>query len=130
MQKTRQFLHRKLSDDRWLRALRMLWILMAIVVVTAALSPLDRTVMMTASDKTDHVLAFGALMTVATLVVPLRWRPLLKTAALHFLFGVAIEIGQLWVPGRDGSLDDLVADAAGIAAGAALAALMRRFARP
>ena len=47
-------------------------------------------------------------------------------AAWLLLYGALIEIVQAYVPGRDASWLDLMADAVGIAAGLGLVTLLRR----
>jgi VanZ family protein len=48
-------------------------------------------------------------------------RSVLKTAALGLLLSTAIEIAQLWIPGRDSSLSDILFNTAGSLVGALLA---------
>lgn len=63
-----------------------------------------------------HACAYATLALLAvTLPVPTRWRWAL--AALLALHGVATEIGQTYVPGRTGSVYDVLIDWAGVALG-------------
>jgi VanZ family protein len=65
-------------------------------------------------DKAWHVLGFFAI-TLSLQVAPV-WRDRLGAALLAVLIGAGVEVVQEWV-GRDRSLMDLVADAAGAAVG-------------
>jgi glycopeptide antibiotics resistance protein len=47
-----------------------------------------------------------------------------------FLLGAALEIGQLFSPGRSCDWHDLLANVCGILAGAALVRILQRFASP
>ena len=73
------------------------------------------------SDKLLHGTAYAVLATAALFAVPdgLRQRSPGWTALLVFLFsclyGISDELHQSFVPGRDASLLDLAADAAGAA---------------
>ncbi len=125
MKNTRTFLRQLLSDKRCVLALKGLWLLMALVIAVATLTPQERALSLTENDKVDHILAFAALATVAVLFLRLH-KPVLAAAfAVHVLFGAGIELGQMWVPGRDGSLADLLAGATGVVIGALLGASIR-----
>jgi VanZ family protein len=83
-------------------------------------------------DKVLHALAYGVLGALVALSAagprfPGR-RAVLLAAALASLYGVTDELHQSFVPGRDTSAGDWVADTLGAATGAALAvaALRRR----
>lgn len=77
-------------------------------------------------DKLLHFSAFAALAVSSALAVSTGRRNSVIIAAALLLYGALIEILQLRVPGRDASALDLLADAAGIAAGLALAGLLQR----
>ncbi|MBX9574753.1 MAG: hypothetical protein K2X07_03855 [Caulobacteraceae bacterium] len=66
------------------------------------------------ADKVWHLLGFLAI-TLSLQIAPV-WRDRLGAALLAVLIGGAVEVAQDWV-GRDRSLMDLVADAAGAALG-------------
>ena len=65
------------------------------------------------SDKLNHLFAFGVVSFLADLSLPARRFDLPKAAAV-FAFGMAIEAIQHFLPWREASAADLVADAAGI----------------
>ena len=84
------------------------------------------------SDKAAHIIVYAALG--ATLVralagaaaAGLTWRRVLIAAIVGTLYGVSDELHQHFVPGRHAEWLDLVADAAGSFAGAALLAVAAR----
>lgn len=79
-------------------------------------------------DKLHHVLGFAVLAMSARMAFPhgrLRWQ-----LPAMLALGAAIELAQNLLPGRTGSVWDMLADMLGVGLGLALAALpaMRRFA--
>lgn len=74
-------------------------------------------------DKWNHLLAFAVLSSLATLGWTTAHRRHRVVAAGLVGYGVLIEVVQAFVPGRSAELADVVADAAGIALGLALASL-------
>lgn len=107
-------------------AWRVLLLALLIVVSWLAFKPVTGPAAFEHLDKVEHVLAFGTLAVVASLCgAPgpgLAWRVALALLA----YGGFIELVQTQLPTRTGSLDDLVADAAGIALGLWLARRMPR----
>ena len=80
-------------------------------------------------DKLNHASAFAALALAACLGWPeMRYGKAPMLAAL-LAYGGAIEIIQLFVPGRSCEWGDLLADAVGISLGALLAAGVLRLSR-
>lgn len=75
------------------------------------------------ADKTAHLLAYGVLALPVGLARPRAWPAIL---AVLLAWSGAIEVLQPSV-GRSGSAGDLLANAAGLAAGTVMAALLRRF---
>jgi VanZ family protein len=75
-------------------------------------------------DKLNHALAFAALAFAARQGFPRVAARRIGTALLGY--GVFIELVQSQIPARSAELTDLLADAAGIAAGALLAAAWRQ----
>lgn len=70
------------------------------------------------NDKAKHVFAFLVL----ALCISLFWRASRPfVAATLIVYGVAIELVQLFVPGRSASVWDVLADVIGIACGLLLA---------
>lgn len=92
--------------------LRMAFGLLFLLVGWLALTPQPAT-LSSGNDKSDHLLAFLAL----TLLLRHGWSRRLAwqgVLAVMLGYGAAIELLQLRVPGRDGSLLDLGADLIGI----------------
>lgn len=78
-------------------------------------------------DKIAHAIAFGSLAGAIALWVPARrwtapasWRFICIVAAIAILYGISDEIHQSFVPGRFPSIYDVIADALGALAGAAV----------
>lgn len=85
-------------------------------LLVAALSPEPRGPSL-GLDKANHVAAFAALA-LTGLLAGARRAPSAAWLAFGLLgLGIAIEIAQAHVPGRSPELLDVLADAAGIAAG-------------
>ena len=107
----------------------MLWrtgfVLALAVVSWFALAPQQTLPPVHLWDKLSHAMAFAGLM----LLAKCGWkvmRPLAITAGL-LGYGLLIEVLQLWVPGRQFSWLDLVADAAGIACYLAALSAVKHF---
>ena len=77
-------------------------------------------------DKLLHFMAFATLAVSSALASSRGRRSHWTIAALLLLYGALIEIVQAYVPGRDSSWLDLMADGVGIAAGLGLVTLLRR----
>lgn len=76
------------------------------------------------ADKGLHVLCFAVFGAMAALTFT---RPLLPGAAAGLLaVGAGIEVAQHFVPGREGSVGDWLADAIGLVIGIAVLELLRR----
>ena len=79
-------------------------------------------------DKLAHCIVFATVgAAFATLAGAQHWAVALAAAALAIALGGLDEWRQLALPGRNGGLDDLAADAIGAVAGALLACGFRRF---
>lgn len=104
---------------------RPAWALLFVVllawVLVAALSPEPRGPGL-GLDKANHVAAFAALALSGLLAAGARARQAAWLATGLLMLGIAIEIAQAQIPGRSPELLDVLADAAGIAAGMALGA--------
>lgn len=99
------------------RAWRVILLLLIVAVGYLALTPAPPPTMDTGWDKLNHALAFTALAFAGCLgFAATRVERTLLLAALLSLGG-AIEIFQLFVPGRSGEWGDLIADSMGIACG-------------
>ncbi len=104
------------------RTWRVLLYLLIVGVSYLALTPKPPTGIDTGWDKLNHTLAFAALAISAWLAYPASHRTRLLWLGALLAFGGLIEILQLFVPGRSAESGDLLADALGIACGAAIAA--------
>jgi len=107
-----------------LRPLRIaLFAALVIAVAWLALAPRPPVGISTGWDKTNHLLAFAALLCSGRLA----WarRPALLALAL-LAYGGLIELLQLQIPGRDGEWADLLADACGMGLGLLVFLLLRR----
>lgn len=80
----------------------------------------------TISDKANHVLAFAVVSFLADYSFPRSRFGLAKIAAVA-AYGLSIEVVQYFIPWREASFLDLVADAVGIAAYALAAPLVGKF---
>lgn len=93
----------------WQAAFWLLWCCATLVMVL----PSSELPTVDMSDKTEHLLAFFALMVLVSLAY--RDRVVLPVlAALLVAYGVAIECIQFFIPSRSFSVLDMVADAAGV----------------
>ena len=106
------------------RTWRALLVLLIVAVSYLALTPHPPAGVDTGWDKLNHMSAFTALALCAHLGYPAsrRARGVLLGALLAY--GGLIEALQSFVPGRSAEWGDLLADAVGIASGAALAAVV------
>ncbi|MFG5409615.1 VanZ family protein [Piscinibacter sakaiensis] len=108
---------------RHLRAGRVAFALLVVVIAVLAWIPGRQFPAPNSHDKLNHLLAFTTLMAVGWRVFPAQR---LRALAGLFAFGVLIELVQLGVPGRSAEFGDLLADALGLGLGAALGALLDR----
>ncbi len=101
---------------------RILFVLLAVAVAVGCLLPTAELPVFEASDKVQHFAAFMALGAIGTLAFPGR-RAMLWLMIALFAFGCLLEGLQLFVPSRQSSLGDVIADSLGIAAGIASGAV-------
>jgi len=95
-----------------------------LVVTTLALMPRVPQELSLGWDKLNHTSAFCALAVAWRFGFPGKlWRWVQLAAGLMAL-GVAIEVAQYFVPGRQADAADLMADAIGAAAGMVIAAAL------
>jgi VanZ family protein len=103
---------------------RVLLILIAGAVGYLALIPAPPVFIDTGWDKANHMLAFGSMAFTAFLSCSSSKTMRIVMMGLLFAYGGLIEILQMSVPNRAAEWGDLLADTVGIAAGAAVAALV------
>jgi VanZ family protein len=107
------------------------WVLALLLVIVSylALSPAPPHVLDTGWDKLNHVSAFVALAFAAWLGFAKSQRNQRLGMLALLAYGGAIELIQLFVPGRSCEWGDLLADAIGISLGVLLAKGMTRLNR-
>lgn len=106
------------------RVWRAILVLLIITVSYLALTPAPPHGADLGWDKLNHISAFSALAFAGWLGVPSPRRSRLLMLVSLLAYGGAIEIIQLYVPGRSCEWSDLLADAIGIAGGALVAAYL------
>ena len=114
----------------WLRLLQRLafWIPLAISIAVAW-TPNPAGLVASMAGNVAHIGA-AAYLAFALSLAHYRQGPWPAVAAWMMVWGVTIELVQLFVDGRGAQLTDLAADALGIAIGCAAYALWQRLARP
>jgi VanZ family protein len=115
-----------LHDPRFRRRWRALLLLLTAITSWFAFMPSPAGPGLPQADKVNHLLAFGALAGTAAFAWAPSWRTTMRTAAGLLLYGGFIEVVQSTLPTRQASWADLLADAAGIAAGLMVAQWLRR----
>lgn len=103
-------------------AWRVAFVLLLVSISYLALTPHPPQGLSTGWDKSNHALAFAALLVSCRLAWPRQHAWLFILALLAY--GGLIEILQTQVPGRDGDLMDLLADSVGLALGLGVHALL------
>jgi VanZ family protein len=83
-----------------------------VVVIVGSLNPQLTSMPFQLSDKLVHVVAYALLGVAGAVGYPRRSMTALLIVGLT-VFGIAIEIAQIYVPGRDGTLLDVAANALG-----------------
>jgi VanZ family protein len=96
---------------------RVLLLLLVVVILWLALSPVPPKTVDTGWDKANHAMAFAALGFVSVWAVWPRPRGWAWLVLALLAFGGAIEIAQTFLPPREGDWWDLLADGVGIAVG-------------
>ena len=91
----------------------MFWSALLIIIILA-LTPGDQAMDTGFSDKINHLAAFCVLCILGCQAYPKKYAWIV---AGLLLYGIVIEIGQLWAPGRSCSILDLAADTCGITGG-------------
>lgn len=101
---------------------RTLFALLSCVVAVGCLLPAAELPVFEAGDKVQHFAAFMALGAIGALAFPGR-RAMVWLAIALFAFGCLLEGLQLFVPSRQATLGDVIANSLGIAVGIASGAL-------
>lgn len=94
--------------------------LYALALAAGSLGPVTADAV-AVSDKIAHCLGYAVFALLAR-----QGFPLLPAVLIPLGFGVLMELLQTQVPGRDGSLGDVAANALGVALGLLCAGLVRR----
>ncbi len=100
----------------------LLWFIICVIFMLAVL-PAKKMPEAGFNDKVNHVIAFFVLSIFALFAYPGVY---LRSGLWLMLYGILIEIVQIWIPGRNCSLPDLVADLCGILTGMVVVLLFRR----
>jgi len=109
------------SRNRTNGTVTWLWFMSMALVAYLSLSPPPKTAPPFKDvDKIAHCLAYAWLAALPFFGLR-RMRAAWVGALLMIPFGVALEVAQLQVPGRDFSIADMVADGAGVMLGMAAA---------
>jgi len=93
-----------------------------LATTTQEIKPLEHT-----WDKANHFIAFMTLYVLLSLAY--KYLSILMKIALLLAFGMQIEIVQYFIPGREFSLLDVVADSVGIAIGIVVYYLYKKYRR-
>lgn len=97
--------------------------LIIIIITIGYLSLVPTDLPMVGNDKISHFIAYGTLMFNAGILTFDRKSQFFRSIILCILYGILIEIGQHFVPGRFMSGYDVVANVAGVVIGCVLTIL-------
>jgi VanZ family protein len=122
----RRLAHTLLAASRATRVWKAVLLVLIGVVCWLTLTPKPPPAIDFGWDKLNHVMAFMALGFSSCLSYPDSSRRRILALCAMVALGGAIEILQLYVPGRSSEWGDLLADAIGVGAGAIVAALLLR----
>ncbi|MBN1615508.1 MAG: VanZ family protein [Deltaproteobacteria bacterium] len=107
----------------------IVWLISIAVVVYGSLTPLAAVpVDVPYVDKIIHFLAYLWLAVLPVIGYRSPGKALLLSLCMVPL-GIALEMGQLYVPGRDGSFGDMVTNGMGVLAGTVFGGLLKRSGR-
>ncbi len=110
------------------RVRRLAWAAFGIglaILLVSSLAPADVLPETGLVDKWEHLLAYALLMTTLGIAAPAQRSHVIGVAAL-FVLGIAIEVLQGFVPGRQPSALDVVANTIGLLIGLWLAVVVKR----
>lgn len=113
------------------RILRLAWLIGIVAVVVGSLAPAQSAAVRLINlgginDKVEHFTTYAVLAALPNLQ-SFRCRRIGAVMVFLFLLGAALELGQLFSPGRTCDWHDLLANSCGILAGLALVRIFRRF---
>ena len=114
-----------IHDTRWQPAWRVVLLVLMCGAAWFAFIPATPNPQPTGVDKMEHLLAFAALGMAASFTASPGLRCTAQAAVGLLLYGAFIELVQTQLPTRTADLADIAADGVGVAAGLALAALLR-----
>ena len=118
-------------NTRQMMFVRFLWFVGLAAVIVGSLAPAHSSVIELLgrahlNDKFEHFTAYAILAALPALD-PFRCRRLRSAVVFLFLLGGALELGQLFSPGRSCDWQDLLANSFGILAGVASVRILHRF---
>jgi VanZ family protein len=100
----------------WIVACRILFLVTLVLLVVGSLTPAQHVPAVTAQDKVLHFAAYAVVAVLAVLSIRSPRNRMIGLAALVVL-GVALELAQIFVPGRSFDLWDLAANGGGVLMG-------------
>jgi VanZ family protein len=112
-------------DARWQPAWRALLLSLMCLAAWFAFIPATPSARPDGFDKIEHLVAFASLGVAASFTTNPGLRRTVLAAAGLVLYGGFIELVQSQLPTRTADWADMLADSVGVAAGLALAALLR-----
>lgn len=106
------------------KLLRVTLVILLLAIAYFSLTP--KYSISVGNDKVGHLIAYTVLMSNAGLLSKQFGRGFGLPIMLTLLYGVLMEFGQHFVPGRDFSFLDILANSAGVAIGSLLSFLLFR----
>lgn len=100
----------------WIVACRLLLLAAIILLVVGSLTPAQHVPAVTVQDKVLHFVAYAVVAILAMLSIRSPRHRMIGLAAL-VLLGIALELAQVFVPGRSFDLWDLAANGGGVLIG-------------
>ncbi|WP_431258811.1 VanZ family protein [Roseateles chitinivorans] len=119
-----------LHDPRWRNAWRFLFLAVVAGASWLAFSPHPPPAADLGWDKANHFTAFGTLAFIGMQCLAAGPRRRWIVLAMLLAYGVAIELVQSQIPGRDADAQDVLADMIGAVIGVAVHALALRLFTP